>query len=328
MPVQNRSMKAAIRIKYGGPEVLTVQEVPVPVPKESEMLIRVHAATVNRTDCGALWGKPFIFRFFVGFPKPRHQSTGTDFAGVVEAVGSKVTKYKTGDRVFGFDDNNLGTHAQYVTIPEKSPITIIPEHISFETAAASAEGGHYAYNYIRKSGMKKGDTVMVYGATGAIGSAAVQLLKSMDIHITAVCNSKNVETVKSLGADKVIDNETEEFTAGGEQYNYILDAVGKSSWAVCKKLLKPGGKYMSSELGPGNENLYLPFITRFSKSKKRLLFPLPTDIKATLNFLQPLLAEGKFRPLIDRTYPLDEIADAFRYVNSGQKTGNVLLRMK
>lgn len=318
-------MKAAIRKKYGGPEVLRVQEVPLPVPKDNELLVRVHAATVNRTDCGALWGKPFIFRFFVGFPRPVHLSTGTDFSGQVEAVGKKVTKFRVGDRVFGFNDNNLGSHAEYLTVKADGRVAQIPEGISFECAAASAEGAHYAWNYIRKSGMGAGHHVLVYGATGAIGSAAVQILNYLGARVTAVCNSKNVALIKSLGPGRVIDYETEDFTEGGEQYDFILDAVGKSSFGVCKKLLKPGGKYMSSELGPGNENLYLPLLTRWRK--KRMIFPLPAGIPATMKLLTTLLAARKFNPVIDKIYTLEQIADAFTYVNSGQKTGNVLLKM-
>ncbi len=317
-------MKAAIRKKYGGPDVLSVQEVPMPVPKDRELLVRVHAATVNRTDCGALRGKPFIFRFFVGFPKPKHLSTGTDFAGIVEAVGKKVTDYQPGDRVFGFNDNNLGSHAEYLAVKADDRVAKIPEGISFETVAASPEGAHYAWNYIRKTGMKAGHMVMVYGATGAIGSAALQILKYLGVPVTAVCNTKNVERIKSLGAERVIDYETEDFTAGGEQYDFVLDAVGKSSFGVCKSLLKPGGKYMSSELGPGNENLYLPLLTRWRN--KRMVFPLPEDIKSSLGLLLELFAKNAFHPVIDRTYPLEQIADAFAYVNSGQKTGNVLLK--
>ncbi|MBL7741011.1 MAG: NAD(P)-dependent alcohol dehydrogenase [Chitinophagaceae bacterium] len=319
-------MKAAIRNRYGGPEVLRISEVETPVPKDNQLLIRVHAATVNRTDCGVLWGKPFVFRFFIGLPKPRHASTGTDFAGVVEAIGKRVTRFQPGDRVFGFNDNNCGSHAQYLVVPETYPITTVPDNISLEEAAAAPEGAHYAYNYIRKTKMKAGDHVMVYGATGAIGSAAVQLLKHIGANVTAVCNSKNVALIRSLGPGRVIDYETEDFTAGGEQYDFVLDAVGKSSFGVCKKILKPGGLYMSSELGPGNENLYLPFTTRFAS--KRVVFPVPTDIKATLTFIKDLLAAGHFKPVIDRRYPLEQIADAFHYVNSGQKIGNVILRIE
>lgn len=318
-------MKAAIRNKYGPPEILSIQEVKTPTPKDNELLIRVYAATVNRTDCGVLWGKPFVFRFFTGLWKPRHASTGTDFAGVVDAIGKNVTQFKVGERIFGFNDNGCGSHAQYMTIASNSNITTIPDAISFDEAAAAPEGAHYAWNYIRKTKMKKGDKVLVYGATGAIGSAAVQLLEHIGANVTAVCNTKNVALIRSLGPDRVIDYETEDFTNGGEQYHFILDAVGKSNFGICKKILNPGGQYMSSELGPGNENLYLPITTRWSK--KRMVFPVPTDIKASLILVKELLINGKFKPIIDRHYPIEKITEAFTYVNSGQKTGSVVLNL-
>ncbi|MFY7839152.1 MAG: NAD(P)-dependent alcohol dehydrogenase [Lacibacter sp.] len=319
-------MKASYRRHYGGPETLSIKNLPTPEPSDNELLIRVHASTVNRTDCGVLWGAPFIFRFFVGFPKPRHVSTGTDFAGIVTAVGKNVTIFKPGDRVFGFNDHGAATHAEYVVQKESSPICLMPYDCSFEDAAASTEGAHYAWNYIRKAKMKAGDNVLVYGATGAIGSAAIQILKQYSgATVTAVCNSKNVERIKTLGPDMVIDYETEDFTKDQQRYDHILDAVGKNSFGICKKLLKKKGKYMSSELGPGNENLYLPFTTMFAS--KQMIFPLPNDIKASLQLMHQLLAGKKFKPLIDRSYSLDELAKAFTYVNSGQKTGNVLIRM-
>jgi len=318
-------MLAATRTQYGPPKLLSIQELETPVPGDKELLIRVHAATVNRTDCGILWAKPFIIRFFTGLVRPKQKSTGTDFAGVVEAVGKDVTLHKSGDRVFGFSDNNCGSHAQYLTLAEDGPLTTIPDHISFEEAAATPEGAHYAYNYIRKTKMKAGDAVMVYGATGAIGTAAIQILKHIGARVTAVANTKNLELVKYLGADRVIDYEKEDFTGDTETYDFIFDAVGKSSFDKCKKLLKPGGLYMATDLGPGNENIYLPLLTRWSK--RRAVFPLPTDVKGSLAFLRGLLESGQFKPVIDRTYPLEQICEAFHYVISGQKTGNVVLKI-
>lgn len=317
-------MKAAVRTKYGGPEVLSVREVETPVPGDNELLIRVHASTVNRTDCGVLWGKPFIFRFFTGLFKPRFNSPGTDFAGIVEAVGKNVTKFRTGDRVWGFRDTGLGSHAQYMTFAESGPVTLVPEGTSFEEAAASAEGPHYAHNFINKVKLKPGDRVLVIGASGGIGSAAVQLLKQAGIHVTAVCNTPNLERIKQLGAERVIDYLEEDFTRDPQQYPFVFDAVGKSSFGKCKPLLEAGGIYISSELGPGAENLYLPLITRI-KGGKKVIFPFPSDIKRTLALMNPLLATGQYHALIDRTYPLEKIAEAYHYVNSGQKTGNVML---
>ena len=317
-------MKAAVRSTYGGPEVLSVREVETPVPGDNELLIRVHASTVNRTDCGVLWGKPFIFRFFTGLFKPRFNSPGTDFAGIVEAVGKNVTKFRTGDKVWGFKDTGLGSHAQYMTFAENGPVTLIPEGISYEEAAASAEGPHYAYNFINKVKLKPGDPVLVNGASGGIGSAAVQLLKYYGVHVTAVCNTPNLERVQKLGADRVIDYLKEDFTKDPQQYPFVFDAVGKSSFGKCKQLLKPGGIYISSELGPGGENIYLPLITKIRGGKK-VIFPFPSNPKRTLELMNTLLGSGKYHPLIDKTYPLEKITEAYHYVNSGQKTGNVML---
>lgn len=320
-------MKAAIRTRYGPPEVLDVRDVPKPTPKENEVLIRVYATTVNRTDCGVLWGAPFVFRFFTGLPKPRHATTGTDFAGRVEAVGARVTAFKPGDRVFGFDDNGLPSHAEYMTLPEDKPMALIPAGLSYAEAAASIEGAHYACNYARAIQKRGAQRVLVYGATGAIGSAAVQILKAAGLYVTAVCNTKNVERVRALGPDKVVDYEREDFTRDAERYDAVLDAVGKSEFGVCKNLMKDsGGVYMSSELGPRAENVYLPLLAPFMGAKK-VAFPIPVDIKGSLRHMCQLIEAGKFRPLIDRTYPLEQIREAFAYVHSGQKTGNVILQI-
>lgn len=319
-------MKAALRSKYGLPNVLSIKEVEMPTPKDNEVLVRVYAATVNRTDCAILFAKPFIMRFFTGLFKPRSPGIGTDFAGKVEAIGKNVSKFKVGDRVWGFADTGKGTHAQYITRPENSPILTIPDDISYEVAAASAEGAHYAYNCIKKIKLKAGDNVLVNGATGAIGSAAVQLLKFYGANVTAVCNTKNIELVKSLGADRIIDYMNEDFTKDTQKYHFVLDMVGKSTFAKCKSLLHPGGVYISSDLGPGNQNIYLPLTTRFSS--KRTIFPIPTDIKGSLALMKKLLETKQFKPVIDRRYTLEKIVEAFTYVVSGEKTGNVILTLE
>lgn len=318
-------MKAAIRTEYGSPDVLSIQEVPVPTPGEGEILIRIHAATVNRTDCGILTGKPYVIRFFSGLLYPRLPSTGTDFAGTIEAVGNKVTQFKAGDRVWGFNDNGLGSHAQYITIAADGPVSTIPADITFEQAAASPEGAHYALNFINKIKLKAGDTVLVNGATGAIGSAAVQLLKQSGMKVTAVCDTKNIELVRSLGADRIIDYTKEDFTLDNQLYPYVFDAVGKSTFAKCKRLLLPGGAYLSTELGPDGENIYLPLTTILSN--KKVIFPFPSDIKKSLRLVRTLLETKQFTPVIDRIYPLDDIREAYKYVLTGMKTGNVLISM-
>lgn len=317
-------MKAATRTVYGPPEVISVREIPTPFPKGNELLIRVHATTVNRTDCGILWGKPYLIRAFTGLLKPSSLVPGTDFSGVVEATGKNVTKFKPGDRVWGFDDEGLCSHAEYVCVKESSTVLKIPEGYSYEQAAASAEGAHYAYNFISKTKIKAGQKIIINGATGAIGSAAVQLLKALDVNVTATCKTECVNLVKLLGADNVIDYTKTDFTESDEKYHCVFDSVGKSEFGKCKKLLLPGGIYISSELGPGAENLYLPFITVFSKQK--VIFPVPVNIKRSMNFVQSLILQGKFKPLIDRSFPLEKIAEAYHYVASGQKTGNVIIK--
>ncbi len=318
-------MKAAVRLKYGPPEVLQIKEIDKPTPADNELLVKVYAATVNRTDCGILWGKPYIIRLFSGFPNPSSPVTGTDFAGIIEAVGKNASNFKAGDRVWGFNDNGLSSHAQYMTIAHDSPAALIPDGISYEQAASSPEGAHYAYNFIKKVKVEKGQQVLVNGASGAIGSAAVQFLKHYGLKVTAVCNTKNIELVRTLGADRIIDFTTEDFTTDNERYHFVFDAVGKSTYGRCKPLLLPGGVYISSELGPGSENLYLALFTPLSGDKK-LKFPFPTDIRGSIRFIRDLLEKGAFKPVIDRRYPLDKIDEAFHYVAPGQKTGNVVIK--
>lgn len=317
-------MKSSYRDRYGPPEILSIREVEVPRPKDNDLLIRVRSSTVSRTDCGALWGTPFVFRFFVGLPKPRHAATGADFAGVVEAAGRNVQPFRVGDRVFGFNDHGCGSHAQYLTYPAHGAVAHIPEGIGFADAAASLEGAHYAYNFITRGSVSRGSRVLVYGATGAIGSAAVQLLKHFGAHVTAVCATPYLDRVRALGPNRVVDYLREDFTATDERYDFVFDAVGKSSFGQCRPLLNARGIYVSSELGPGNENLYLPLTTRLRTGPK-VVFPIPVDIPRTIALMRRLLAAGEFRPLIDRTYTLDQLPEAFRYVASGQKIGNVLL---
>lgn len=319
-------MQAITRSEYGGPEVLRIEELPRPKPHEKEILIKVYACTVNRTDCGVLWGAPFIFRFFVGFPRPRLAVMGTDFAGEVVEVGKAVSKFKVGDRVFGFHDNGLGSYAGYFTIKEDQPIATIPEGISWETAVATAEGGHYAYNYIRKLNMGAGQRIMVNGGTGAIGSAAIQMLVHRGAEVDSTCRESHIPLVKKLGARQIFDYETEDFTQSDMRYDFVFDSVGKSSFGKCKRLLLPGGYYLSSELGPRSENPFLALIAPLMGQKK-VAFPVPTDIPGSLAYIRELLAAGALHPLIDRSYRMEEIQEAFAYVNSGQKVGNVILQI-
>ena len=317
-------MKAIVYTKYGPPDVLQLKEVEKPTPKDNEVLIRIYATTVNRTDCAMLRAEPFISRFFTGLFKPNKPILGTEFAGKIEAVGENVMSCKVGDKVFGFNEGGLGSHAQYMTISEDKALTTIPKNITYEQAAASTEGAHYAYNFIKKVKLRSGHKVLVNGATGAIGSAAVQLLKYFSANVTAVCNTKNIELVKSLGADKVIDYTKKDFTKDDQKYNFIFDAVGKSSFAKCKPLIQPGGVYISSELGSMAQNPFLALITPIIGNKK-VIFPIPTDCRGSILFIKKLIEKEKFKAVIDRKYPLEQIVEAYRYVEKGHKKGNVVI---
>lgn len=323
-------MKAVIYTKYGPPDILQIKEVDKPVPKANEVLIRIYATTVNRTDCATIRAIPFFARIFTGLLKPKKQIPGTEFAGRIEAVGKNISSLKVGDKVFGFDDQGSGSHAQYMTIREDKAITI-PQNTTYEQAAASTEGAHYAYSFINKVNLKKGQKVLVNGATGAIGSAAVQLLKYFDVNVTAVCDTKNIELVKSLGASKVIDYKKEDFTKDEQKYNFVFDTVGKSSFFKCKQLLQPEGVYISSDLGYMAQNIFLPLITPIIKpmiGNKKTVFPMPTDIRGSLLLIKKLIEQGKFKAVIDRKFPLEQIIDAYKYVEKGQKTGNVVIIAK
>jgi NADPH:quinone reductase-like Zn-dependent oxidoreductase len=319
-------MKAAIHTKYGPPDVVKVMEIPKPVPKHNEVLIKVYASTVNRTDCGFRSAEYFISRFFSGLVRPRRNTLGCEFAGEIEAIGEGVKLWKTGDGIVGFSDSQFGGHAEYMTLNENETFAKIPAGFSYEEVAPLLEGAHYALCDIRAAKVKKGQNVMVYGATGAIGSAAVQLLKYFGANVTAVCNTKNIELVKTLGADKVIDYTSEDFTKTAEKFDFIFDAVGKSSFSQCKPLLTKKGIYISTELGKNAENIFLALFTPVFSAKK-VLFPIPSITKEDVGFLSELAGKGHYKPVIDRTYNLDRIVEAYRYVETGQKTGNVVIKI-
>jgi len=319
-----KSMKAAIHTRYGPPEFLRLAEVPKPTPKENEVLIKVYATTVNRTDCGFRSAEYFVSRFFSGLFKPKNQTLGNEFAGVIVAVDKNVTNFKVGDKVFGYNDITFGANAEYMVMPENGAMSTIPAGFTFEDAACITERGHYALCDIRAAKVKAGQNVMIYGATGAIGSAAVQLAKYFGASVTAICNTKNIELVKSLGADVVIDYTKEDFTKTGQIFDFVFDAVGKSSFGKCKPILSKNGIYISTELGKNGENVFLALSTPVFGGKK-VLFPLPTISRKDVEFLKELFIDGQFKPVIDRSYRLDEIVEATKYVETGQKTGNVVI---
>ena len=319
-------MKAAVYKKYGPPEVVKLEEVEKPTPRSNEVLVKVYAATVNRTDCGFRSAEYFVSRFFSGLFKPKYRILGNEFAGIIEAIGKDVKLLNAGDKVFGYNDTNFGAHAEYLTIAETDAITTIPDGVTFEQAAPITEGAHYALCDIRAAKIKSGNNVMIYGASGAIGSAAVQLVKYFGATVTAVCNTQNVEVVRSLGADQVIDYLTQDFTKTDQKFDFIFDAVGKSSFGQCKPLLRNKGIYISTELGKNSENIFLALFTPFLGGKK-VLFPLPTIKKEDVVFLKELVESGRYKPLVDRSYPLDNIVDAYKFVETGQKVGNVVITL-
>ena len=319
-------MKAVVYTKYGPPEVAQLMEVTKPFPKDNEVLIKVYSTTVNRTDSGFRSAEYFISRFWSGLLRPKHQILGCEFAGIIEDIGKSVTTFRKGDKVFGYNDKTCGGHGEYLTIAETEAVTNMPDNLSFDEAAALTEGAHYALVDIRAAKIETGQNVLVYGATGAIGSAAVQLLKHFGAKITAVCNTKNVELIKSLGADVVIDYQTQDFTKTETKFQFIFDAVGKSSFGQCKPLLTEKGIYISTELGKNGENIFFALTTPLWGGKK-LLFPIPSITKQDVIFLKELVQKGEYKPVIDRHYKLDQIVDAYKYVESGQKTGNVVIKI-
>ena len=320
-------MKALVYTTYGIPAtIFQLKEVKKPVPRNNELLVKVYATTVNRTDEGLVTARYFVSRFFSGLFKPTKPTPGTDFAGRIEAIGETVTDFKVGDSIFGFNDEILSSHAEYLVITQDRAFLRVPDNTSYSKAAASCEGAHYAYNFINKVKLEKGLKVLVNGATGAIGSAAVQFLKYYEVEVTATANTKNLEIVKSLGANRVIDYTKEDFTKGVGGYDFVFDTVGKSSFSKCKPLLKAKGVYISSELGRWGSNIFWSMVTPILGGKK-VIFPLPTNIKKSLLFIKELMEKGKFKPVIDRTYNLEEIVEAYEYVATGQKTGNVVIKI-
>jgi NADPH:quinone reductase-like Zn-dependent oxidoreductase len=318
-------MRAVVCDRYGPPEVLRLEEVERPVPAEDEVLVRIHATTVTRSDCGVRSGAPFVARFFTGLRRPKRRILGMELAGEVEAVGAAVTEFEVGDRVFGVGGlfgMRAGTHAEFVCMRESHPPAQMPPSMTYEEAAAVCDGVMLALNGLRPANLREGTRILVYGASGSIGTAAVQLAKHFGANVTAVCNTKNVELVRSLGADEVIDYLTEDFTKNGETYDVVFDAVGKQSFRRCRRSLNPGGAYIATD---GWANLVLPLVTRWIGDRK-VLFPIPPRYtKKNVLFLKELIETGQYRAVIDRTYPLEDVVEATRYVETEQKTGNVVL---
>jgi NADPH:quinone reductase-like Zn-dependent oxidoreductase len=315
-------MKAVVHDKYGPPDVLRIEEVARPVPEPDEVLVRIYATTVTRTDCGWRTARPFFIRIFTGIARPKQKILGMEFAGEVEAAGASVTEFAIGDPVFGV--KSFGANAEYVCVRESAPIVHKPSALTFDEAAAVCDGACSARSCLRQAGVGQGRRIVVYGASGSIGSAGVQLAKELGAHVTAVCNTKNVVLVRSLGADVVVDYEHEDFTKRGEEYDLVFDAVGKYSFRRCRRVLDAGGTYMTTDLGFMWHAPFLALVTKWI-GDKRVRLGVARYTKDDVLFLKGLLEAGKYRPVIDRRYTLDQVVDATRYVETGQKTGNVVL---
>ena len=316
-------MKAVVCDRYGPPDILRITEVPRPVPRPDEVLIKIRATTVNRSDCAFRAGIPRPYaRLFTGLRRPRHRILGSELSGEVEAIGPAVTGFKPGDAVFGIKAWKFGAHAEYVCMREGASLAHKPAGASFEEAAAVCDGVILALMGLRRADIRKGRSILIYGASGSIGTAAVQLSRYYDADVTAVCATKNLELMRSLGADHVIDYTRDDFTANGQAYDVIFDAVGKHSFRRSKDSLNPGGIYLATD---HLQNIALALWTsRFGD--KKVVFPIPPHYtRQDVVFLKGLMEAGKYRAVIDRRYPLEDVIAATRYVETEQKTGNVVL---
>ena len=315
-------MKAVVHDRYGPPEVQRIEEVEPPVAKENDVLVAVRATTVSRTDCHIRAANPFLWRLLgAGLIRPKQRILGLEYAGEVVGVGTAVTDFALGDRVFGIY-GKYGAHAELICVPAESRIAHLPANVAFEQAAALGDGPLAALTCLRRAGLRQGQRLLVYGASGSIGTAAVQMARHFEADVTAVCGTKNLELVASLGADRVIDYTREDFTKNGETYDVILDAVGKHSFLRCRGSLEPGGRYITTD---GLYNLILGPVTRLV-GRRRVILPIgPRATKQDLLFVKQLVEEGAYRAVVDRTYPLEDVVEATRYVETQQKTGNVVL---
>jgi len=322
-------MRAVIYDRYGPPEVQRLEEVEPPLPKDDEVLVKIHATTVNRTDCEIRdanrrngWAVMLLSRLLTGLLRPKQRILGSELAGEVVAVGAAVRDFAVGDRVFGVNAWTLGAHAEYICMRESGALAPMPAGVTFAEAAAVCDGGMLALQGLRSAHLRQGQRILVYGATGSIGTAGVQLATAFGATVTAVCSSKNVELVRSLGASAVIDYTREDFTKSGETYDLIFDAVGKTSFRRCQGSLTPRGVFLASD---GLANIMRAALTKRGKGKRVVFEVPPRYTKADVLFLKELIEAGRYRAVIDRTYPLEQVVEASRYVETERKVGNVVL---
>ncbi|MCS1350939.1 NAD(P)-dependent alcohol dehydrogenase [Mechercharimyces sp. CAU 1602] len=318
-------MKAVSIQRYGPPEVLQVTEVKKPSPQEDEVLIKVHESIVTPADCAFRKADPVIIRFFNGLWRPKNLVLGVEFAGIVEAVGTKVTQFSVGDRVFGSTAPKTGAHAEYVCIPESGVVVSLPAQVSFSESVGICDGGMTAYTFLKEEcEIKPGYQVLINGASGSVGSFAVQLAKEMGTEVTGVCSTANTELVKSFGADHVIDYTSSDFTQTPSTYDIIFDAVGKSSFARCKRALKPTGVYLTT-VPTLSGIMQMVWTKMVGKKKAKFAATGLKQTKEKLQYLLQMCEQGKIRSMIDRRYSLEEVVTAHRYVETGRKKGNVIL---
>ena len=322
-------MKAIIYEQYGPPEVLQMKEIETPAPKDNEVLIRIHATTVTSGDWRARSlivpaGFGFLSRLFFGISKPKQPILGTELAGEIVAVGKDVHKFKSGDQVFAFSGAGMGCYAEYKCMPENGPVALKPPNLTHDEAAALSFGGTTALNFFRRGNLQAGETVLVNGASGGVGTAAIQLAIHFGAEVTGVCSTANVELVRSLGAARVIDYTKEDFTQNGETYDVIVDTVGTAPYSRCKGSLKEQGRLLlvSGEL---SDLLQIPWVSM--TSRKRVIGGPASERAEDLVFLADLARAGSFKPVIDRRYPFEQIVEAHRYVDSGHKKGNVIISL-
>jgi NADPH:quinone reductase-like Zn-dependent oxidoreductase len=312
-------VRAVVHDRYGPPDVLRIEEVPRPEPGERSVLVRVHATGLTRSDVAWRAAHPWLSRLFTGLRRPKYRILGSEYAGVVEQVGSEVTEFEPGDRVFG-STGGFRAHAEYLSVREDTPIAHMPDGLTFEQAAAASDGPILTLNGLRLVDLD-GKRLLVYGASGSMGTAGVQLGKHLGAHVTAVTDTKHLELARELGADHVIDYTEEDWIRGGETWDVIYDAVGKLRFLRVRRALAPGGAYLPTD---GFSNFFLALPTRWTNRRVRVKLP-PRYSKEDVLLVKRLLEEGRYRPVVDRTYPLEEIVEASRYVETGQKTGNVVL---
>jgi NADPH:quinone reductase-like Zn-dependent oxidoreductase len=317
-------MKAVVQDRYGPPDVLSIEDVEEPTAQGDEVLIRVRATTVARIDVHARAANPVFWRLYGGIRRPRWRALGVEFAGEVESVGDRVTRFAVGDAVFGAPQG-FGTHCELVSVRESGALAHKPAGLSFDEAAALCDGPMQALAALRTADIHAGQRIVIYGASGSLGTAAVQLARHFGAHVTAVCNTKNVDVVKSLGADVVVDYEQADFTRNGETYDAIIDAVGKYSFLRGRRSLRPGGIYVATDLGRFHLGTVLMWLATRWIGSKRVKVPPARRNKLDVQFVKELVEAGGYRPVIDRRYAMDQVVEAHRYVETLQKTGNVVL---